>query len=203
MSVPYKKCLVEGCDRNATKKSYGCRGWCVRHYSRWRVYGDPTMGGTEAGAPQDWLRDVAIPYRGDDCLEWPFGKDQGGYGLVTIEKRQGRPHRWVCAQVHGEQPSDIHEVAHSCGNRACCNPAHLRWATRPENAADRLAHGTHNRGERHSMAKLSESDVLDIRERLAANESQKSIAILYGVSRHTIKRISARRIWGWLEEDAA
>jgi hypothetical protein len=32
-----KPCAVDGCDRQAY-----CRGWCAKHYQRWKAHGDPT-----------------------------------------------------------------------------------------------------------------------------------------------------------------
>lgn len=37
-----RRCAVAGCDRPRH-----ARGWCGRHYSRWRYHGDPTGGGPE------------------------------------------------------------------------------------------------------------------------------------------------------------
>jgi hypothetical protein len=34
-----KKCTIDSCDRNPLS-----RGWCQRHYSKWRLYGDPLAG---------------------------------------------------------------------------------------------------------------------------------------------------------------
>jgi hypothetical protein len=33
-------CSVEGCDREVSVPS---KGWCARHYQRWRIHGDPTF----------------------------------------------------------------------------------------------------------------------------------------------------------------
>jgi len=35
-------CSVDGCVRQAE-----ARGWCGRHYRRWRLHGDPSAGGPE------------------------------------------------------------------------------------------------------------------------------------------------------------
>jgi hypothetical protein len=76
---------------------------------------------------------------------------------------------------------------------ACVNPNHLRWATRKENEADKISHGTHNRGERHGQSKLTESMVLEI---LATKDlSHQIIASRYGVSRFAIDSIKNRKAW--------
>jgi hypothetical protein len=78
------------------------------------------------------------------------------------------------------------------------NPLHLRWATPVENEADKRSHGTHLRGGLCGASKLTESQVLDIRRRVAAGDSQGAIAREYGVSQPAISRIMKRENWGWL-----
>jgi len=50
-------------------------------------------------------------------------------------------------------------------------------------------------GEKLSTVKLSPSDVAEVRERLAAGESQSSIAASFGVGQTTISAIKRGRIW--------
>lgn len=47
-------------------------------------------------------------------------------------------HRLLCALYHGPPPQGT-EVSHICGNTACLNPHHMRWATHKHNAADATA----------------------------------------------------------------
>ena len=181
-----KPCIIEGCDR----PSY-VRGWCRSHYKRWERHGSPTAGGTFLGALPAFIS-TAIGYRGNDCLLWPFGK-RHGYGAVYENGRQTSAHIVVCKAVHGPRPSPRHEAAHSCGVSACVNPRHLRWATGSENQMDRVAHGTHNRGERHNMAKLSAEQVQAIRSR--TGQTQKEIAREFGVDRAHVSFIRNRKTW--------
>ena len=101
--------------------------------------------------------------------------------------------------VHGAAPTDHHETAHSCGNRACVNPAHLRWATRAGNQADRVKHGTDNRGRRSAQARLSEADVRAILKQ--RDRTPADLAKEYGVSRNHITSIQNGRTWGWINDD--
>lgn len=83
--------------------------------------------------------------------------------------------------------------------RFCCvNPAHLFLGTRPDNAADMVAKERQARGSRQGSAKLSESDVIEIRQRAAVGERQRSIAARYGVHQSLISQIINRQCWGWL-----
>lgn len=43
-----KRCSVEGCDTTQNLR----RGWCVKHYQRWRRHGDPLHERENYGNPQ-------------------------------------------------------------------------------------------------------------------------------------------------------
>lgn len=83
-------------------------------------------------------------------------------------------------------------ASHSCGNERCINPGHLYWATPKRNNADKILHGTTNRGERHGNSKLSDSGVLKIR---SDSRSHSVIARDFGVDRSTISQIKRRVSW--------
>jgi AraC-like DNA-binding protein len=119
---------------------------------------------------------------------------------MYLDGKQTFVHRLVCELVNGAAPSLNHEAAHSCGNGhlACINKKHLRWATRAENHADKLIHGTANRGERHGLARLNEDAVRKIRS-LAGTLSQQRIAREVGCSRSQVMRILSGECWGWLQ----
>jgi len=186
-----KICSIDGCGKPVL-----ARDWCSRHYQRWLRLGDPLGGGTFEGQPERWLNEVALKFEGDECLFWPFGKSGGGYGQIKCNGRHQPVHRIICEIVHGVAPSAKHEAAHSCGkgHLGCCNPRHLRWATRTENQQDKFIHGTHNRGERHPMAKLTEPEVREILA-LKGTALQREIAEQFGVSPITVGQIHRRKKW--------
>lgn len=191
-------CSVDGCGKPAKT-----RGWCQAHYMRWWSNGDaqvdrPLKTVTQFGEPLRFVREVAPRYDGNDCLVWPYTKGNYGYGQVLIGGRKHLAHRLVCEAVYGSPPADKNDAAHSCGNRLCCNPRHLRWASRLENVADSRRHGTISRGERNGHAKLTEADVRHIRS-LEGKLTQNDIASQYGISRQTVSKIHRRESWPWLE----
>lgn len=196
-----RRCSVEGCN-----KPVRTRGWCNTHYMRWWNTRNvdpekPIKPGTPAGEPEKFVREIAAQYCGNDCLIWPYTKSRYGYGELFLGGRKGQKksaHRLVCEIVHGLPSRRKMDAAHSCGNRACVNPRHLRWATRTENMADTLAHGTRIRGARNSHAKLTESDVREIRL-LADTMTQPQLAARFGVGVGAISCIHQRRSWAWLE----
>ena len=188
-------CSIPVCDRQRY-----CKGYCIAHYRRLRIYGDPLGGGTPLGEPMRFIHEVAVHHTGNECLQWPFGKSQG-YGRVWIDDKMVLVHRYVCELVHGAPPTPDHVAAHSCGkgHEGCISPRHLDWKTHAENKADELLHGTRNRGERQGQAKLTEAEAREILA-LRGVESQSKLAARFGVSQAAVGYIHMGRNWAWLNE---
>ena len=143
-----------------------------------------------------WIYTVALQYTGDDCLIWPFsvrgGRDgEGGYPALS----GGYGHRLLCLEAYGEAPSEEHEVEHTCGNRRCMNPKHVRWATHKENCERRTAHGTQTIGEKHPGARLTEKDIKAIRSAPKRRGIGRELANEYGVSPANISLILKGKLW--------
>lgn len=118
-----------------------------------------------------------------------------GYPYVSLSGGRKRPvHRIVAETFHGPCPPGM-EAAHQDGVRTNVRADNLRWDTRKGNLADRVAHGTSNRGERHGMARLVADQVLAIRERRSNGERPTDLAEEFGVTIATISDISHRRSW--------
>ena len=182
-------CSIDGCEN-----PHRGHGWCNRHYLRWTRYGDPLGGGTSQGEPMRFylahVDDVT-----DDCILWPYGQQGGGYGVMYPNGASACVHVLACERFHGPKPDGM-EVCHSCRNKHCFNPRHLRWGTSAENAADCARDGTQVMGERSNMAKLSEADVIVIRDEYASGSvSQRALAIRYGVTQSTIGPLLLRKTW--------
>jgi hypothetical protein len=200
MNHVFRRCSIEGCEGDANPYAKGARGMCGRHYTRWRRHGDPQSGYADKMEATNWLHNTAVPYTGDDCLTWPFRKNIYGRAVIGSEGRSKQAHRWICEIVHGEPPTPKHHAAHSCGkgHEACVNPNHLRWATAKENFADKVVHGTNQCGERHGCAKLTEEQVLEIRRRSAAGETNAALSKEFGVVPSAIWNIFNRKRWAHL-----
>ncbi len=105
----------------------------------------------------------------------------------------------MCELAHGPAPADKPLATHSCGNGhlGCVHPGHLRWGDLSDNYEDSVEHGTAAKGQRHGLAKLTESDVLQIMA-LKGTMSQPEIAARYGVHFTCVGNIHQGRTWSWL-----
>lgn len=83
-------------------------------------------------------------------------------------------------------------------NTGCVNPAHLRWGTRGENVRDMIAKGRnrHPRGSRSPRSRLTEAQVVEMRQRYAAGGvTHRQLAAEYGVNHGSIARILSGEYW--------
>lgn len=142
MSAP---CSADYCER----KHYA-KGWCLMHYTRWKRHGDPYV---KANAPAQTVDDPsqqvtignwsfrldlfwAKVNKSGGCWEWTASRSHNGYGEFRV-RRNGesaltRSHRVAYTLAHGPIPDGM-QIDHTCHNRACVNPAHLRLATARQN----------------------------------------------------------------------
>ena len=187
-------CSIEGCG----KKSFAF-SLCAAHDYRRRKHGSPLAGGTPAGAPEGYLKNVVLQYLGDECLIWPYAKDKNGYAIINGYGPSRLVSRISCEEENGPpQPND--EAAHLCGkgHQGCVSRKHLSWKSSKENAADRTSHGTEVRGHDVPCSKLTEDDVRIIRS-LRGTKPQREIGRDFNVNPSVISRIFSKEIWGWLE----
>lgn len=193
-------CLIPDCSNPVRYKN---RGWCSAHYQRWSKHGNPTAGRVSNGSGLAEIDRIMEQASQAECWIWPYGKTTGGYGSLSINGVKTYAHRAVCERKYGPAPEKDLEAAHLCGkgHLGCVNPHHLAWKTKTENKADDLVHGVRARGERAGHAKLSESQVREIRHAyLNKQGSQSGLGKKYGVARSTIQGIVLRREWGWLPD---
>lgn len=135
-------CSVVGCENPVGRT--GGKGYCRKHYSRFRAHGDPLAGGTGKGEVQEFMRWI-VTQDTDECIQFPFYRSAHGYGRYNPPGGEAMgAHVYIATAVHGEKPSPDHEACHVCGNghNGCVTPRHLYWGTRKDNVADAIAHGT-------------------------------------------------------------
>jgi hypothetical protein len=191
------RCEIAGCS-----DPIYARGLCSKHWQRQRRNGDPlVVVRQERGVVQRFIKEVALPYRGTECLIWPFSKrGTTGYAQMLVNGKNITVSRFVCETVWGPPPTPDHEAAHSCGRGGdgCIAATHLRWLLHIENMQEAIAHGTSLRGRRHPNCVLDEQKVRTIRA-IGDQLPQAEIAGIFGIARTTVNAILHRYTWAWLE----
>lgn len=136
----------------------------------------------------------------DECWEWQaFVHPRTGYGTIAVNRRMLAVHRVSWMLHYGDIPDGLF-VCHHCDNRKCVNPKHLFLGTNQDNMNDMVAKGRSkppdNKGERHGLSKLTEKQVIEIRNMYSAGgKNFTEIGALYNIDRRTIGNIVARRAW--------
>ena len=105
-------------------------------------------------------------------------------------------HTLVALAFHGE-PNGL-QVRHKDGNKLNNNYDNLHYGTCRDNHLDKKAHGTSIDGERNHMAKLTQSDIDEIRATYVKGKrgfGYISISKKYNVESSTIQKIINREIW--------
>lgn len=130
------------------------------------------------------------------CILFDGALDTSGYGLKRIGKKLWKAHRLAWVSARGAIPEGV-QVLHRCDVRACVNVEHLFLGTLADNMADRNAKGRQARlqGEKHNLHKLTNQDVLRIREEYERGCSLSELAKAYGVHTSTVHRAATRRNW--------
>jgi hypothetical protein len=133
------------------------------------------------------------------CMEWKCYRNKGGYGTIGIKGKKYLAHRVAWVVVHGNIPEELC-VCHTCDNRSCCNPDHLFLGTHQDNDVDRQNKGRGAKGETMGNAKLTETQVREIKSLLRQRYTQESIAAKFNVSRGTISSIRYDKSWKYLSD---
>lgn len=141
------------------------------------------------GQLKPWFAKSASVRRrdGQRHLAVRFWRGTGSYSAWSV-------HRAVFAAFHGDIPDGL-EIRHVDGDPTNNRVTNLAVGTTADNKEDSRRHGTIAQGERHGMSKLTAGQVQDIRRRLAAGESQRSIGVVFNVHKSTIGLIARGKHW--------
>lgn len=135
------------------------------------------------------------------CWLWTGVVGNGGYGRMRWNGKLIETHRASYMLHDGEIPTGMY-VLHSCDNRLCVNPSHLRLGTHADNMRDMVLRNRcrYQSGQSNPNAKLTEEIVRAIK---ADQRVQSAISAAYGVSRSHVSYIKTGKLWGHLFERSA
>jgi hypothetical protein len=130
----------------------------------------------------------------DNCWIWNGAKNKK-YGILNFRNRNSMPaHRMSYILFRGEIPDGI-LACHTCDNPPCVNPQHIFLGTTQHNTEDMMRKGRSMKGEKHPLAKLTEDDILKIRNLHKQGMKQTKIAEMFNVLASYINCIIKRRTW--------
>lgn len=137
--------------------------------------------------------------KADDCWEWLGCRVRGGYGAICKQKQGIRiaegAHRVSYFLKFGLYAGDLC-VCHKCDNPICVNPRHLFIGTIADNNHDKIRKHRDPRGETHGRAKLTEKQVLWIRQaRKETGLPYQTFGDIFGMSKVAIRFVIIRRNW--------
>lgn len=142
-----------------------------------------------------WVESLLAGPATEACIEWPFSKRATGYGQIFYCGKRTTSNRLICEMANGPAPFEGAHAAHECGNRSCCNPGHIVWKSPKENAADKSRHGTQPHGEQAYNHKLTEDDVVGIRDLCKKGLTLSEVGQLYGIAFQSVSDIKLRKMW--------
>lgn len=125
-----------------------------------------------------------------------------GYHGVVLSGRGKRAsvliHKLVLEAFVSPRPDGL-EARHLDGDPTNNRLSNLIWGTSSENELDKRRHGTSQQGARNAMNKLTEEQVREIISRYANGESQRALAVTFGIRQPQVSRIVTGQRWGHLE----
>ena len=120
-----------------------------------------------------------VDVRGEtECWPWKGDRRDDGYGVFFFGGRIVGAHELALSFTTGEKRHASLDTCHTCDNPPCCNPAHLRFDTRAANVADMVERGRASTSRR----KLSDHQIVMLRERRALGARQKDLAEQFGIT---------------------
>jgi len=133
----------------------------------------------------------------DACWPWTASR-RNGYGQFAVSRAEiVYAHRFALERELGRALAFGEFALHSCDFPACINPAHLRPGTPADNSRDAIERRRLATGERHGSARLTASQVVEIRAAYArGGVSQEKLGERFGVTQTHVGDIVRGERWG-------
>lgn len=135
-----------------------------------------------------------VQRRHEGCWVWTGALQRDGYAHFTnADQKTISAHRFSYELHVGQIPAGM-DLLHSCDQRSCTNPLHLRPGTHRENMMEMIHKG------RNPHHHLKPDQVREIRVALAEPYLglQTDLAKKYNVDRCVINRINVGRTYRWV-----
>ena len=164
----------------------------------------PVKPVTQKDVDRFWSKvDIGEP---DECWNW-LGKpsERLKHGLFNAGNTLYRPARFAYQHHKGLNAVTLqrkHKIVVTCGNPLCCNPAHMVAETQQAVWNRIVNSGTMKIGSKHKRSKLTEADIVNIRQRYTPNsftDGLQHIGDDYGVTPGCIRDIVIRKTWRHVE----
>ena len=131
-------------------------------------------------------------------------QNYNGYLWVSLcknDKRKKKKIHRLVAKAFIPNTNNKPQVNHIDGNKHNNNLKNLEWVTSKENMEHAVKKGLWEvpKGTKNPTNKLSNENVLDIRDLLNEGVTVKELAEKYSVHTSTIYRIKRDKAWSWLE----
>jgi hypothetical protein len=135
-----------------------------------------------------WIWSGALNHKGYGNTSMWIGKTRGSYLLRGSHR--------ISYFLHNGPFDYSLCVCHKCDNPICVNPDHLFLGSIVDNTKDMVAKCRTSKGENRPTAKLTETQVLEIRSKYATGKySQRDLGKEYGIDWGNIHCITARKTW--------
>lgn len=137
-------------------------------------------------------KDIILEMDGDgnwNCTS--HAVQTAGYPIIMLDNKQYLLHRAIWEDANGAIPSGL-EISHINHNKLDCRLQNLELISHLENIRKKSENGTQNVGSRHGIAKLCESDVLEIRK---DDRLLREIAVDYNISTSILSKIKNGLLW--------
>lgn len=142
----------------------------------------------------------SIPERRKKGVILKMRKHKFGYLMVTLVRDSGNvfgmtAHRAVALAFKGDPPFENAVARHLDGDCSNNHFSNIEWGSQLDNIQDAMQHGTIQKGEGRYNAKLRESDIVEIRERVMSGEKFAEVGRDFGLSECACFQIASGKKW--------
>ena len=139
------------------------------------------------------------------CWEWTARINRGGYGQFKLDGKFKTVSRLSYEWAFGIELTPNQFICHKCDNRKCVNPDHLFVGTHTDNMRDMWTKGrgktSEQIGSKNNNSKLTDDDIIKIKQRIKNKETNISIANDFNVTHVMISLIRNNKRWKHISID--